>query len=296
MTQPTSSPYKFSAVALIDVLGFKGIERRLDPSAVTAALGAARQAIANLTGWMSTDDTSHFNTLGGRPNVKSSWFSDTICVVAQLPTPGPMQLELDENDPKVQAALVEVLVRCVAMMIREAAATTKPPLVFRGVITVGDLIVDQAIYMGPAIIEASELYEIATGAFVWLTPKAARLPYWDVEPLGFDGLVWHHVPTKAGTIRTRVVNPFIATVADSPPGREIERGFEEAMKGDRFDIVLKRQHTRRFLRKIIDNDVDLRESDPEALDGLEARLQDMDESGVDSVLFRTPGLGGGGSR
>lgn len=300
MTQPAStpsSPYKFSAVALIDVLGFKGIERRHDdPTTVTAALGTARQAIANLTGWMTTDDVSHFNSLGGRPTVTSSWFSDTICVVAQLPTPGPLQLERDENDPKIQAILVEVLVRCVAMMIREAAATSKPPLVFRGVITAGNLIFDPpSIYIGPAINEASELYEIATGAFVWLTPAAARLPYYDVEPLGQDGLVWHTVPTKVGSIRTRVVNPFIATLANSSAGLEIERGFMEAMKGDRFDITLKRQHTRRFLRKIIDNDIDLRESDPEALDGLEARLEAMDEEGVDSALFRTPGLGGGSS-
>ncbi len=282
MTPPlrtTHRPYKFSAVALIDVLGFKGIERRHDPAAVTAALGTAREAIDNLTKWMTTEDVSQFNLLGGRPNVISSWFSDTICVVSQLPTPGPLQLELDENDPRVQAALVEVLVRCVATMIDKAVVTSNPPLVFRGVITVGDLIVDQAnIYMGPAINEASELYEIATGAFVWLTPAAARLPYKDVEQVGHDGLVWYDVPTKAGVIRTRVVNPFINTLAASSEGSKIERGFEEAMKGDRFDIAMKRQHTRRFLRKIIAKDWDLHNSDPDALDGLEAQLRAIDPS------------------
>ena len=32
------------------------------------------------------------------------------------------------------------------------------------------------IYFGPAIAEASALYELAEGAFVWLTRKAASLP------------------------------------------------------------------------------------------------------------------------
>jgi hypothetical protein len=293
------SPYKFSAVALIDVLGFKGIDRRHDPAVVLSTLAAARKAISELTDWMNTEDLSHLHHLGGRPNMTVSWFSDTICVVAQLPKPGPLQLENDAKDPRVRAALLEVLVRSVGTMIQEAASNPELPLVFRGVITVGDLVVYQdeeadkdrhidrrGIYLGPAIEEASELYECADGAFVWLSPEAARLPYLDVDQ-STNALVWYGVPTKRGTLRTRVVSPFINMLVDSDLGRRLEDMFMQAMKGDRVDVVMKRQNTRRFLRQIINNDPDLHDSDPEALDGFEEQVKKLEESGADEALFRT---------
>jgi hypothetical protein len=261
--------FKFSAIALIDVLGFKSLAWQRDPVKVAAALDAARKAIDNLTKWMETDDASHLNILGGRPVVRVSWFSDTICVVSQLPDPSQMQRKLDDTDNTVRAALVEVVIRAVGMTIRDAAEAATP-LIFRGVIHVGELFVDGNIYIGPAINEAQELYEQAQGAFVWLTPAAARLPYHDVGQ-DHQGLVWYDVPTKMGTLRTRVVSPFFYA-APEHVGPPICHGFEVVMDSDKVDVVVKRQNTRAFLRKLMANDVDLHDSPPEALDGLEAQL------------------------
>jgi hypothetical protein len=111
---------------------------------------------------------------------------------------------------------VEVLVRSIGTLI-SSAADAEVPLVFRGVINVGDMFVVENedrdenltnILIGPAINKAPALDRQALGAFVWLTQAAAKLPFDDVEQ-GTDSLVWYRVPTKTcGLVHTRVVNPF----------------------------------------------------------------------------------------
>ena len=74
-----------SVVALIDVLGFKSIELRGSVAEATMALMSARQTIRELTKWMGEKVWAHVHTLGGPPRVRVSWFSNTICFVAQAP-------------------------------------------------------------------------------------------------------------------------------------------------------------------------------------------------------------------
>jgi hypothetical protein len=234
----------FSVVALIDALGFKGLEKRMNPAMAIEAMKVARTSMATMTNWMNdTGGYEHFHVLGGKPTVRKSWFSDTICVIVQPPVDEPREnveyrnglideatstIALRGLDERGKAALVDIAVECVGNFLR-SAATSALPFVFRGVVTVGDTIVDdENIYMGSAIGEASSLYEAADGAFVWLSPGADRLPMSDVGR-DHDGLVQYSVPLKDGrSVDTRVVSPFIDTLAVSDLGPSDPSWYRES--------------------------------------------------------------------
>jgi hypothetical protein len=254
--------HSFAVVALVDALGFSGIERRMDPQQAAVAMRVARASMAQMTDWLNGDGGyHHFHTIGGKPTLKRSWFSDTMCLVVQPPAElvrEVVQLGRDGDipakprferhlDPYRQAALVDVAVVCIGYFLR-AAADSALPFAFRGVVTVGDAIIDdENIYMGSAICEAAKLYEKAQGAFVWLTPEACKLPLSGVSR-NHHGLVRYNVPMKDGpSISTKVVSPFIDTLPNSPPGRQLRDGIINAMEGDRADIVIKRNNTIAFL-------------------------------------------------
>jgi hypothetical protein len=235
---------RVSAVALIDVLGFKGIEKRHDPKLVAAAMNAARDAITSVGKFISEIGALHANILGGAPSIKIGWFSDTICMVAQQPedphSPG------DAVDIRVR--LVDIMALSVGYLLSNAARSSGLPLTFRGAVTVGNALVEDGnVYFGPAIEEAASLYELADGAFVWLSPEASALPKLRL-PASDRALVDYDVPLKSGqSLRTRVVNPFMDTAPNRPERQEIRQGIERAMEGHRLDIAIKRQNTLRFL-------------------------------------------------
>lgn len=249
MSGPTDDAglFRLSAVGLVDALGFKGIEARIDPGAVVAAMRAVRKAMAETAVWMNKDNWQHAPTLGGRPKVTCSWFSDTICIVAQPPE--ETVFPSNSSDDRVRAALVDIMVMCVGYLLREAAITS-PPFAFRGVISVGKMVVaDENIYIGPAIAEAAGLYEQAEGAFVWLSPAAFALKFPVV--MNHRGQIEYKVPLKGGqSISTTVVNPFIDMLARSYEGDKVRVGIERAMEGDRIDIVIKRQNTVDFMNHV----------------------------------------------
>jgi hypothetical protein len=155
-----------SAVALLDVLGFKGIEAQAPPALVAEALTAVRETMSDMAKIMSSIPDEEESTR--MVSVQKAWFSDTIYLIAQLPA-----------GKKTDAGRAKFLIDCVATTLSAAireAAIGEVPLVFRGVVTFGDALVEGGdIFFGRAIVEAAELYEKADGAFVWLTPKAAEL-------------------------------------------------------------------------------------------------------------------------
>jgi hypothetical protein len=246
---------KVSAVALIDALGFRGIEARHDIARVAAALQTARQVMASATDFVSKKAALYTNVLGGPASVKKAWFSDTICVVGQQPDIPRVMGDFGEVD--IRAHLVDLVALCVAFLLR-SAATSPLPLTFRGVITVGDALVENNdIFFGPAITEAAALYEMAEGAFVWLSPEAAALPRPIANPT-YRPLVEYQVPLKGGqSIGTRVVNPFMDRQPADEQGKMIRSGIEEAMVGDRLDVAIKRQNTIRFLDHVATTEPDL---------------------------------------
>ena len=238
-----------SAIALVDALGFKGIEKTYDAQSAGTALKAARTIMTAGTHFLTGVTAIPWQILGGFPLIKLAWFSDMICVVVQPPEPTESTRK-DLASEEVQACLLDSACLCVGYLLRKAA-TLEVPLAFRGVVTVGDAIVDgdgDDIYFGPAIAEASSLYELADGAFVWLTPKAASLPP-GRSVAKHRSVVPFTVPLKDGrSIDTLVVNPFIDVVSTAFP--EIRAGIARAMAGDRLDIAIKRQHTLRFLDRV----------------------------------------------
>jgi hypothetical protein len=244
-----SAPSKNSAVALIDVLGFKGIERNHDPAVIAETLVAARFTL-EAAGKAAKNIGAHIHILGPNFALKRAWFSDTICLVAQ-PDAEVKHRSADE----VQACLVDIVAFCVGYILRSAALFSTP-LAFRGVVTSGNALVEgNDIYFGEAIAEASDLYETAEGAFVWLSPTAASVPPLFGRGMGQRSLLRYTVPLKGGrTIDTLVVNPFIDTAPSMAQGNDVRKGIERAMKGDRLDIAIKRQNTLRFLDHVAETE------------------------------------------
>src|SRR5579863_10100727 len=99
--------YQLSAVALLDVLGFKGIERQTDPTVVAAALKTARKTLESATKAVNQLGL-HSGRLRGRVKIKKAWFSDTICVVAQPPEIVP-EWKGTEREEDVRDALVDIV-------------------------------------------------------------------------------------------------------------------------------------------------------------------------------------------
>jgi hypothetical protein len=135
------------------------------------------------------------------------------------------------------------------VMRRCAAAPV--PLVFRGVITVGDCFLDEAerALIGPAVDEAAELMNQAEGAFVWLSPDANTLDYGRCNVGGWKGLLMKFtVPLKKGqAFNTRVVNPFVHTSVLADEFWLIKSGYRRAMAVRRPDVAIKRANTKPLL-------------------------------------------------
>jgi hypothetical protein len=238
-----------SAVALMDALGFREIWQRHDPGEVVAAISRVRSDASSMKDWSDKGGLHDFR-LGRAPRLHVGWFSDTLYIVAQGPIVGGPPPE-ENRQKQLLEVLVDVVVKAVGTCIQHAAEGPVP-IAFRGVVTVGDAVAtDDNIYLGPAINEAAELYERAEGAFVWLSPAASRFADDDLQ----SAVVTYPVPLKGGqTLDTWVCSPFINTVPRSNAGGPIRRGIENAMAGDRPDVVVKRQNTMRFLDHIADTD------------------------------------------
>src|SRR5262249_24699751 len=129
------------------------------------------------------------------PRVEHHAFSDTIAVAASLPG-----AEVQNRHGLIDSLLVDVVCQCAAYVLRNAPKA-RPPLVYRGVVTCGELLVDKPHLLGPAVDEAANLVDEAEGAFVWLAPSAelkthARRPY---TPQVWETMaVRYKVPLKNG--------------------------------------------------------------------------------------------------
>jgi hypothetical protein len=152
------------AFAFLDCLGFKGIWKRADASEVIKKLSSIEQqasgASAMVERFIESVDTLRITT-----HVAS--MSDSIAV----------SLRFEQKQEKIsdweRGALVWG-VSLAAVVILHRFLQDEPPLALRGCIAYGSHECNRTFVVGPAVDEAAEYMNLPQGAFVWLTPLAAK--------------------------------------------------------------------------------------------------------------------------
>jgi hypothetical protein len=230
------------AVAMIDALGFKGIWRPEDDAAgpkVLRTLGFAKQAARGQMIWHSM-----FNVTGGAPVFDVRFLSDTVVVTAMFDAHGA-------HGTPTQRQVVTGLAWVVAAIITQAAILD-PPLAYRGCITAGKLLAEDAFFVGQAIDDAGDLMEAADAAVVWLAPSAESIFPDDQMTVEERSVLFRSdVPLKNGkAIAAQVVNPF-AYATEESDYEALQHRLLATFERDRnrLDVTIKRQQTQRLLSR-----------------------------------------------
>lgn len=153
------------AIALIDILGFKGIWKKHDADEVLGKLKRLRRI-----GTQHEDEGREYldeqhKAGAAKYDLATRFLSDTICVACWF----------DDGEVRGRSAecsLIYIVAKMALNMIQEAALSD-PVLALRGCISVGEFEIDENFLIGPAVDEAAECMNIAEGAFVWLTQSAS---------------------------------------------------------------------------------------------------------------------------
>jgi hypothetical protein len=160
-------------------------------------------------------------------------------------------LDLPARIKAVDAYMRYLVCECVCSAV-QAAALSKYPVAYRGVVSVGHFSIEGNFMLGPAVDEAAGLMELADGAFVWLAPSAGGLSHilrprendrWD------DLISSGDVPLKDGrSLSAELLNPFAGLPTEK--AKKMRRGLLDSMKSSRLDVIIKRQNTRRFFQAV----------------------------------------------
>lgn len=244
------------AVALLDALGIKrswsGPSGTHDTSALST-LKAMKDVVEAMRKYCDNALIprvleSEFARYG-RPQIQTAVFSDTIAVTATL---APVHVA-DEVRDGLDALLIDMVCQCAGYVLRLGAQAPRP-LVYRGVVTCADVLVESPFFLGPAIDSAAQQYEEADGAFVWLAQSAldrvrCRRTY---PPHVWETMVFEYaVPMKKGTpFTTIVLTPFVDT-ADAAEVATIRAGMMRAMDDPDAGVVRKRENTMRFIDTVL---------------------------------------------
>lgn len=206
-------------IGVLDALGFKGIWAAHDPQAVVATLRETmslgeRVIESHLGIQRRAEDRFGHSAEDLRGDHRIIFLSDTI-VIAYTP-----------SEPLTKAMHYGVrMVVAAAAQIACAAAMSDPPLVYRGCITDGNLLIDEPFLIGEAVDKAADGEKKADGAFIYLDRQSREL--FDLVPVsegGASGVVRNcRVPLRDGrSLKSHVVNPLEParkedrkTVADS---------------------------------------------------------------------------------
>lgn len=218
------------AVALIDALGFRGIWGRHKPDDVLAALRSMKD-------WMESRVQNQFSS---QPSMHCdvAFLSDTIALSMSLD-------EQVENREAMSAIyLGDVISWALARSLRSSV-----PLAYRGAITVGRYEVSPHFLIGDAIDEAASTYELAQGAFIWLTPKArSHVARWLKDQPHNTHLVTFDVPIKGSeTFNTYTVSP-LEQARDEADANELTKNLLATFSSSTVDVAIKRQNTERYMR------------------------------------------------
>lgn len=239
----TDDQWRDGYVAMIDVLGWKGIwNRHKHAGEILSAARAIKQSAAR----MDVIPSRKFGDRDPYMFATSVFLSDTL-VVGVSPTGSPFPFGDNETDR--EARLVGAMCNWICQSVAWAmntGAEQKPALLFRGAVAKGRFIIDENLILGPAIDEASALMSLATAAIVWFAPNSFVPDDWNC----FHAIPYS-IPLHGGqTVHARAVNPFQAT---APTGNiddtaELEASILSAF-GQKLplDVEIKKQNTAAFL-------------------------------------------------
>jgi len=248
---------KKGVIVLVDFLGIKGIWKKHDAKQVLAKLRHLRDDVltAHVANGNSYLDEVRKN---GGPSIlsKAIFVSDTIAVAYWYDT---------ADEDKTPGALVYIVGRVIAELVREAASPAiPPPLILRGCIAAGEFDFDENFLIGPAVDEAGAIYEDAPGAFVYLAPSAEKYLNEAINYLrhlvrtgetmreeackSVEGLLFvpHEVSMKKGGRRyAPLLNPLAGEESDDHP--KIIQSVLSAFDDPAPRVQEKRQNTKQFL-------------------------------------------------
>ena len=233
-------------VALIDALGFRGIWAQFAEEKLLATLRRVR-------------DEARLRD----PNIHMRLLSDTIVLASPL-------IESEEEGQDGYELICRFIEAIAA--VQAVAALSDPPLLYRGCIAQGSVLVNEEFIVGQAVDEAAEWMEQADGALVWLTPSALKL-----HRLGGPSRIAeeaialeYDVPLRDGrNVRTLVVNPIRGyprdgsgrTVTDQELATRIGAAFERPSGRVSVEVLIKRQQTEAFLRSALSHVDGVREAE-----------------------------------
>lgn len=262
------------AFALIDCLGFKGIWKRSDSTALLHKLEGIVKSIEN----QITLKVQAYEHLKEPIKANATLLSDSVAISLQY-----------DNCFSASVGYKSYLIWLICsstIRVLDLYLEGEPHLVLRGCITYGQYESRGNFIVGPAVDDASENVELSQGAFVWLLPVAATLyrncrdsltsfrgtstmEEWvkktmlneqathaeviklskDIagfmnEPVVIDP---YEMPLKTGD---RLSCPLLNPLAYHPTRSARQaamRAYSKAMSGNQLDVWLKHQYTMEFL-------------------------------------------------
>lgn len=246
---------ELGAIAVLDALGFKGIWSRLEADVVFGKLRRLRDTVLEDV----FQANAKYQTMMASETITrhAKFFSDTAVVGTSVRPGGGMfpafptqnegalfgQVREDHSVRDILATLVRFL----------GVAAAKPaPFAYRGCISSGEFAIEDDFLLGPAIDDAAVLANEPDGAFVMLTPEAARAltslhmggPYIELYNIIAPAFP---VPMKHGPpLESRVLNP-LATI-DLSKRDELLVAYLETFASSRPEVLRKRDNTAAFLQ------------------------------------------------
>lgn len=217
------------AIALIDALGFRRIWERHKPDDVLSALKAMK------------------DRMEGRIKAQFSSQPWMQCEVAFLSDTIAISMALEEATQNRMAMSVLYLGDVISWILEDTLRSSIP-MAYRGAIAIGSYEVSPHFIIGPAVDEAAATYELAQGAFIWVTPRAhAEIARWLKDQPHNTHLVKYDVPLKTGDVfRTYTVSP-LEQAQNEHDAHVLARNLLTIFSDPRIDVAIKRQHTSRHL-------------------------------------------------
>jgi hypothetical protein len=245
------------AVALIDVLGFKGIWRRHSEDAVIRSLQALLK-VAEEDARLATAGPDNMIDF-----IAPLFLSDTVVFGLAAKSPADVNAVLRANrtadlvgsfdEERTDSWTVWHMGNFLAHLMRQALVG-EVPFAFRGAVAFGRFGLTDRFLIGEAIDEAATFHERPDGAIVGLAPSAARFEQAAV-PSSVSKFVKYPIPTKArgavpaGTWNTWAVVP-LGEVED--PAIDLKALFSHTLTTNddrlREDVDRKRENTLAFLQ------------------------------------------------
>jgi hypothetical protein len=238
------------AVAMIDILGFKGIWNNVPVDQLLEKLFAIQKMLTEHAQTSSDNLAKGFRgpiTMKSPPRVIVRMLSDTIVIAIAA---GISDVPDETKHGPIEGVFVSLCALTVAHTLT-LAAISAPPLAYRGAIASGHFLIEDTFIVGPAVDEAASWMNKADAAVTILEPnRAGRLqvqaPFFipTRRPLFVD----YDVPLKnAERTRLRVVNPY-ATCGSAAEFHDVLDGTKQSFRRGHGDAIrLKESHTLDFM-------------------------------------------------